>query len=247
VNVCIFAVVLGQKLGLNKIQLYELGLGALLHDLGKMKIDESITKKTTGLTDEEFKQMQEHTTEGLLTLFDFQGLNEPPFRTMLMAYEHHMKRDLTGYPRNRRPRKPTLFSRIVAVADGFDAATSHRSYQEVPWRPEEALEEMRDNPRRGYDPLLVKVMINATGIYPPGTLVILDTHEMAVVIQPNPIPDKLHEPVVKIIYSENGMPLSDPITVTIGVDDPATGEPARSIIKTTRPEKYGISLDSYFV
>jgi HD-GYP domain-containing protein (c-di-GMP phosphodiesterase class II) len=247
VNVCIFSVVLGQKLGLTKLQLYELGLGALLHDLGKMQIDEAITKKTSGLTDEEFKRMQQHTTEGLLTLFDFQGLNEPPFRTMLMAYEHHMKRDLTGYPKNKRPRNPTLFSRIVAVADGFDAATSHRSYQQVPWRPEDALQEMRDNPRRGYDPLLVKALINVTGTYPPGTLVILDTHEMAVVTAPNADPGKLHQPVVKIIYSAAGMPLSDPITVTIGVDDPETGEPARSIIKTTRPEKYGISLDSYFL
>ncbi len=246
VNVCIFSVVLGQKLGLSKLQLYELGLGALFHDLGKMKIDEAITNKAGGLTDEEFQQMQQHTTEGLLALFDMHGFSEPPFRAMLMAYEHHMKIDLTGYPKNKRPRDPTLFSRIVHVADGFDAATSQRSYQTVPWRPEDALKEMRDNPRRGYDPLLVKALINVTGIFPVGTLVILDTHEMAVVTAPHPDPARMHSPVVKIIYDSQGAPLAEPITVnldSVGED----GQPARQIIKTTRPDKHGIDVGAYFL
>ncbi|MFO7894999.1 MAG: HD domain-containing protein [Longimicrobiales bacterium] len=247
VNVCIFAVVLGQKLGLTKLQLYELGLGGLFHDIGKMRIDEEITNKPSGLTDEEFKQMQQHTTEGLLALFNMHGFSEVPFRAMLMAYEHHMKIDLTGYPQNKRPRRPTLFSRIIAVADGFDAATSNRSYQSVPWRPEEALKEMRDNERRGYDPLLVKALINVTGIFPVGTLAILDTHEMAVVTAPNPDPAKMHQPVVKIIYDANGIPLSEPVTVNLGAEALEDGMPPPRIIKTTRPEKYGIDVGAYFV
>ncbi|NIY07727.1 MAG: HD domain-containing protein, partial [Gemmatimonadetes bacterium] len=228
---------LGQKLGLGKLELYQLGLGALFHDLGKMRVDPAITNKPGALTDEEFRQMQQHTTEGLLALFDMHGFSEVPFRAMLMAYEHHMKIDLTGYPENRRPRDPTLFSRIVAVADGFDAATSQRSYQSVPWRPEEALKEMRDNPRRGYDPLLVKALINVTGIFPVGTLVILDTYEMAVVTAPNPEPTRLNQPIVKIIYDENGVPMAEPVTVNLAEVDPATGRPKRNVIKTTRPEK----------
>jgi HD-GYP domain-containing protein (c-di-GMP phosphodiesterase class II) len=247
VNVCIFSVVLGQKLGLSKLQLYELGLGGLFHDLGKMRIDEDILNKPSGLTDEEFEQMKQHTTEGLLALFNMHGFSEVPFRAMLMAYEHHMKIDLTGYPKNRRPRKPTLFSRIIHVADGFDAATSNRSYQAVPWRPEDALQEMRDNPKRGYDPLLVKALINVTGIFPVGTLVILDTHEMAVVTAPNPDPTRINQPVVKIIYDAKGMPLSDPITVNLGVNDPESGQPPPQIIMTTRPEKHGIDVGAYFV
>jgi HD-GYP domain-containing protein (c-di-GMP phosphodiesterase class II) len=247
VNVCIFAVVLGQKLGLNKLQLYELGLGGLFHDIGKMRIDEAITNKPSGLTDEEFEQMQQHTTEGLLALFNMHGFSEVPFRAMLMAYEHHMKIDLTGYPSSKRPRRPTLFSRIIAVADGFDAATSNRSYQSVPWRPEDALKEMRDNPKRGYDPLLVKALINVTGIFPVGTLVILDTHEMAVVTAPNPDPSKLNQPVVKVIYDENGVPMAEPRTVNLGADDFERGGRPPRIIKTTRPEKYGIDIGAYFV
>ena len=122
VNVCIFSVVIGQKLGLTKIQLYELGLGALFHDIGKQRIDPAIINKTSGLNDEEWHLMQQHPTEGLLALFSMRGLTEVPYRAMLLAYEHHMKRDLTGYPKNKRGRKPTLFSRIVATADGFECS-----------------------------------------------------------------------------------------------------------------------------
>ncbi|HUG39894.1 MAG TPA: HD-GYP domain-containing protein [Longimicrobiales bacterium] len=246
VNVCIFSVVLGQKLGLNKLQLYELGLGALFHDLGKMRIDPSITNKPGSLTDEEFQEMQQHTTEGLLALFDMHGFGEVPFRAMLMAYEHHMKLDLTGYPKNRRTRRPTLFSRIVAVADGFDAATTQRVYMERAWRPEEALKEMRDNPRRGYDPLLVKALINVTGIFPVGTVVILDTHEIAVVMAPNPDPTRLNQPLIRIVYDDQGRPVPDPVTVNLAEDDFHGGEP-RTIIKTTRADRHGIDVGAYFL
>jgi HD-GYP domain-containing protein (c-di-GMP phosphodiesterase class II) len=245
VNVCIFSVVLGQKLGLTKLQLYELGLGALFHDLGKMRIDPEITNKPGPLTDPEFEAMKQHPIEGLLALFDMHGFGEVPYRAMLMAYEHHMKLDLTGYPRNIRSRKPSLFSRIVAVADGFDAATSNRSYQQVPWRPEDALQEMRDSPKWGLDPLLVKALINVTGIFPVGTLVILDTQEMAVVTGPNPDPGRIHEPVIKVIYDGLGVPLAEPLTVNLA--ERREGHPPRRVVKTTRPERYGIDVGAYFL
>src|SRR5688500_14492481 len=205
VNVCIFSVVLGQKLGLTKVQLYDLGLGALFHDIGKMRIDPDIVNKTSGLSDEEWYQMQQHPTEGLLSLFSMRGLAELPYRAMLLAYEHHMKIDLTGYPKNKRPRIPTLFSRIVATADGFDAATSKRSYQSQPWPPDEVMREMRDNPHRGYDLLLVKAFINVTGVFPVGTLCILDTGEMAVVVARNPEPSRIHQPIIKVISNSMGV------------------------------------------
>ncbi|MEQ1857724.1 MAG: HD domain-containing phosphohydrolase, partial [Longimicrobiales bacterium] len=175
VNVSIFSVIIGQRLGLDRLQLYDLGLGALFHDVGKQRLDVDIINKPSGLTDAEWAHLKEHPTEGLLQLFDMQGFADMPYRQMLMAYEHHMKIDLTGYPQNRRPREPTLFTRICAVADSFDAGTSVRSYQYQPWPPDAVLQEMRDNPKRGLDTLLVKVLITATGVYPVGTLVILDT------------------------------------------------------------------------
>jgi HD-GYP domain-containing protein (c-di-GMP phosphodiesterase class II) len=247
VNVCIFSVVIGQQLGLSKLQLYELGLGALFHDLGKSRIDREIINKPGGLDEKEWHALQQHPTEGLLALFHLHGFHDVPYRQMLMAYEHHMKVDLTGYPKNRRPRRPGLFSRIVAVADAFDAGTSVRSYQYEPWPPDAVLQEMRDNPKRGFDSLLVKALINATGVYPVGTLVILDSLEMAVVASANKDPDKLHQPVVKIISDAMGVPVTEPQTVDLSNVDPSTGAPARTIVKTTDPQKYGIDVSDYLI
>lgn len=246
VNVCIFSVALGKKLGLGKSQLYELGFGALLHDIGKTRMPIEITNKAGPLDDNEWQQMKEHPTEGLLALFGIHATSELPLRAMLLAYEHHMQLKLTGYPVCVREREPTLFSRIVTVADGFDAATSKRSYQSEPWPPDRVLREMRDNPDRGYDPLIVKAFISMTGIYPVGSVVILDTFELALVIASNPRPEALHQPVVKIIYDEMGLPLDPPITVDLADLDPATGAPLRAIIKATEPERYGIHVGDYF-
>jgi HD-GYP domain-containing protein (c-di-GMP phosphodiesterase class II) len=245
VNVCIFSVVLGQKLGLDKLQLYELGLAGLFHDIGKMRLSQEVVNKVSVLSDPEWAEVQEHPTEGLLSLFGMHGFSDVPYRAMLVAYEHHMKVDLSGYPRSVRPRQPTLYSRIVAVADGFDAATSRRSYQNLPWRPEDVFTEMRDNPTRGYDPLLVKAFINVTGIYPAGTLVILDTYELAVVVAPNPDRTRLHQPMVKLIADPLGLPLATPRQVDLSELNPETGYPRRSVIKTADPEKYGVRVADY--
>jgi HD-GYP domain-containing protein (c-di-GMP phosphodiesterase class II) len=247
VNVCIFSIIIGQRLGMPRLLLYELGMGALFHDLGKSRISHEIVNKPGGLNDEEWFQLQQHPTEGLLSLFGLHGFPEVPYRQMLIAYEHHMKVDLSGYPKNRRDRKPTLFSRIVSVADAFDAGTSVRSYQYEPWPPDQVLMEMRDNPKRGFDPVLVKALINATGVYPIGTLVILDTMEMAVVSGVNKDLDKLHLPVVRVISDPLGVTLSEPRTQDLSVLDPASGKPVHTIIKTTDPERYGVKVSDYLI
>jgi HD-GYP domain-containing protein (c-di-GMP phosphodiesterase class II) len=247
VNVCIFSVVFGQKLGLTRVQLYELGLGALFHDIGKQRIATELVNKSSALTADEWKVMQEHPTEGLLMLFSMRGLSDVPYRPMLMAYEHHMKRDLSGYPVNIRPRQPALFSRIVAVVDGFDAATSKRSYNSEPWPADEVLREMRDNPQRGFDPLVVKAFTNVTGVFPVGTLAILDSYELAVVVARNPNPACIHQPIVKIVSDARGTMLAAPPTVDLSEIDPATDRPRRTIVKTTQAEKYGIRVSDYFI
>jgi HD-GYP domain-containing protein (c-di-GMP phosphodiesterase class II) len=247
VNVSIFSVIIGQRLGMDRLQLYELGLGALFHDVGKQRLDVDVINKPGGLDDAEWAHLREHPTEGLLQLFDMHGLADMPYRQMLIAYEHHMKIDLTGYPQNKRKREPTLFTRIVAVADSFDAGTSVRSYQFQPWPPDAVLQEMRDNPKRGLDTLLVKVLITATGVYPVGTLVILDTHELAVVAEVNKDPTLLHRPIVRVISDPVGLPLPAPKTIDLSEADPATGAPRHQIIKTTDPQKYGIRVSDYLI
>ncbi len=245
VNVCIFSVVIGQRLGLERLDLYELGLGALLHDVGKMRIPHDIVTKPGSLTDDEWHQIREHPTLGLLHLFRTGAFIDIPYRQMLMAYEHHMRIDGSGYPENRRERNPSLFSRIVAVADGFDAATSVRSYQHKPWGADQVLREMRENPKRGYDPLLVKALISATGVFPVGTLVILDSYELAVVARTNPDPDLLHLPVVRIISDAMGVPVAQPVDLDLAVEQ-SSGS-GRAILKTTDPQKYGIRVADYLI
>jgi HD-GYP domain-containing protein (c-di-GMP phosphodiesterase class II) len=247
VNVCIFAVALGKKLGLSKLQLYDLGMAALLHDVGKARIPLEILNKTSGLDEHEWRVMQGHPWMGALTLFGLRGYDEVPYRSILVAHEHHMKADLTGYPRAIRPRQLGIYSRIVAVADGYDAATSRRSYQSVPIEPDEVLREMWTNPRRGYDPVLVKALINLIGIYPIGTCVILDTFEVAVVAATNPDTQLLNRPIVRIALDPDGGRLPTPGTaVDLGEQD-ASGGFVRSIVKVTHPDRYGLTVGDYFV
>ena len=246
VNVCIFSVALGKRLGLGKIQLYDLGMAALFHDIGKSRVPSEILNKTGGLTDDEWRLIAAHPWLGALALFQLRGQQELPYRAMIVAHEHHMKIDLSGYPRPIRERSLSMFSKIVAVADGFDAATSRRSYQTTPLTPAQVMMEMRDNPRRGMDPVVVKAFINLTGIYPVGTLVILDTFELGIVHAANPVPEMLSRPIVRIISDEQGN-LLHPGTLHDLAEQNTQGVFLRTIIKTENPERYGIRVGDYFI
>jgi hypothetical protein len=138
-----------------------------------------------------------------------------------------------------------VFSKIVAIADGFDAATSRRAYQTVPFTPAQVMLEMRDNPRRGMDPVIVKAFINLTGIYPVGTLVVLDTFELGIVHAVNPLQDMLSRPVVRIV-SDAQFNLMHPGTLVDLADRTADGVFTRTIIKTENPDRYGIRVGDYF-
>jgi HD-GYP domain-containing protein (c-di-GMP phosphodiesterase class II) len=246
VNVCIFAVALGKRLGLTKLQLYDLGMAALFHDIGKSRVPQALLTKADGLSEGEWVQMAAHPWLGVFALFQIRGAQELPYRSMVVAYEHHMKLDLSGYPRTTHPRKMGVFSKIVAIADSFDAATSRRVYQTVPWSPAEVMREMRDNPRRGMDPVILKAFINLTGVYPVGTLVVLDTFELAIVHAVNPIADMLSRPIVRIIADALGN-LSHSGALADLADRNADGVYLRTIIKTEDPQRYGIRIGDYFV
>jgi HD-GYP domain-containing protein (c-di-GMP phosphodiesterase class II) len=246
VNVCIFSVALGRKIGLNKLQLYDLGMAALFHDVGKSRVPLEVLNKDGSLSDEEWRIMQAHPWLGVLTLFGLRGYGEIPYRSMIGTYEHHMKVDLTGYPKSVRPRRMSIFSKIIAVADGFDAATSRRTYQTAPLQPDEVLREMWENPRRGYEPVLVKAFINLIGVYPAGTLVILDNYELALVQGANPNVEFVHRPLVRIISDQSGTLIHPGFTADLA-ERSAEGVFMRSIIKVTNPDKYGVRVSDYFV
>lgn len=247
VNVCIFSVALGKRLGLDRTQLYDLGLSALLHDIGKSRLDLAIINKAGALDETEWRQMQAHPWLGTLTLFKMREGQELPYRAILAAHEHHMKVDLSGYPRPIRPRRLGLFSRLVAVADGYDAATTRRSYQSEPIEPEAVLREMWLNASRGYDLTLVKALINMLGIYPVGSCVILDSYEVGVVAGLGADPENLNRPLVRIAIDATGakvLPPGELVDLSVARHD---GSYARSIMKVTSPDRYGIIVGDFFI
>lgn len=247
VNVCIFSVALGRKIGFTKLQLYDLGMAALLHDVGKARVPVEILNKTSNLTEQEWRAIQTHPWRGALTLFGMRGYEGVPYRSILVAHEHHMKTDLTGYPRHVRARNLGIYSRLVAVADGFDAATTRRAYQATPLEPDQVLREMWENPKRGYDPILVKALINLIGVYPVGTCVILDTFEVAVVASLNPDRQQLNRPSVRVVLTAEGGMVPPPGTLVDLSERTADGGFARSIVKVTNPDRYGIIVGDYFL
>lgn len=247
VNVCIFAVALGRKIGFTKVQLYDLGMTALLHDVGKARVAIEVLNKTSNLTEGEWRLLQTHPWRGALALFGMRGYEGIPYRSVLVAHEHHMKVDLSGYPRHLRPRALGLYSRLVAVADGFDAATTRRAYQSTPLEPDQVLREMWENPRRGYDAILVKALINLIGVYPVGTCVILDSFEVAVVSSLSPDRQQLNRPTVRVVLTAAGgivPPPGDQVDLSERTPD---GGFARSIVKVTNPDRYGIVVGDYFL
>jgi HD-GYP domain-containing protein (c-di-GMP phosphodiesterase class II) len=246
-NVCIISVALGKKLGLSKVQLCDLGMTALLHDVGKARVPTEILNKAGKLDENEWKVIQAHPWFGALTLFSMRAYEEIPYRSILVAHEHHMKMDLSGYPKVVRPRTLGIFSRIVAVADAFDAATTRRVYQTVPVEPDEVLREMWENPKRGQDKVLVKALINLVGVYPIGTCIILDTFEVAVVAGASVDRQQLNRPIVRIALDAEGGPVPLPgIEVNLSEKD-ESGAYRRSIVKVTNPDRFGITVGDYFV
>ncbi len=245
VNVCILSVALGRRLGLSKLQLLDLGLAALVHDIGKSRLPLDVLNKRGRLEDDERLVLQTHTWQGVLALFALPAGTGRPWRSMITAYEHHMRIDLSGYPKALRARRLSLFSKIIAVADGFDAATTTRVYQESPWSPADVLRGMRDNARLGLDPVIVKAFINLTGIYPVGTLVVLDSFELALVQGASADATALSRPIVRLLSDALGNRLTDVVLCDLTAVD-ATGQHPRTIIRTEDPERYGIRIGDYF-
>ena len=246
VNVCIFSVSIGKRIGLTKLQLYDLGMAGLLHDFGKSRIPLEILNSEVPLTEEQEEMVRTHPWQGVLALFGLRGHGEIPYRAMVASYEHHMKTDLSGFPKTIEPRQLSMFSKIVAVANGYDTPPTRSFAKGVPVRPDEVLREMRENSDLGYDPIIVKALINLLGIYPVGTCVILDTYEIAVVHGANPDLAQLHRPIVRIAVTADGSRTDGATLVDLAAVD-ETGNYRRSIIKVTEGLDYGINMSDYSV
>ena len=242
VNVAILSVALGEQLGFGRQQLFELGFAALFHDIGKVLIPTSVLNKETLLKEEEWRFVSQHPDFGLLILFDMEGPEEPLYRAMLAAYEHHMGTNLMGYPRVIRRRRQGLFARIIAITESYDAAISKFSKQFRPCSPDEAMRQLVSNEAHTYDEVLLRAFTNMMGVYPVATLVILDTGELGVVIAPNPNPKAISRPMVRIVSTRDGQRIGDGPIRDLTEVDPATGCYVRSVSQSAEPARYGIKV-----
>lgn len=176
VNTCILAVMAGIALGMDRSRLIDLGVGALLHDLGKIFVPLEILTKPGPLTAEEFSQVQAHCRRGYNLLRDQVNL-----LSAHVAYQHHERANGSGYPRGLRREETILFARIAAVADSFDAMTSDRSYSQALF-PDQAVGELfREAPER-YDFECVRALARYVAAYPVGCVVRLESGEIGEVV-----------------------------------------------------------------
>lgn len=197
-NVAILSLALGSKITSDYRFLTSLGVGALLHDIGKLAVDNEILNKPGALTPEEWASVREHPVQGAQVVSMLPGVDRAAVVTIL---EHHMRYDGSGYPARRLERRQHLASRIVAVADAYDAMTSQRSYS-VARVQDEAMALLIKSAGTALDPVLVRLFVQLMGLYPPRSVVRLAEGQVAVVLRPSPS-DPLR-PLVRIIATPTG-------------------------------------------
>jgi HD-GYP domain-containing protein (c-di-GMP phosphodiesterase class II) len=243
VNVSILSISLGQRLGLSRKMLTELGMVALFHDTGKTEVPSEVLNKPTNFSDDEWKIIKKHPVWGMRAILKMKKLDELTIRSAIVSFEHHVNVDRSGYPKTRQTMDLDFFSRIVSLADQYDAMTSSRVYARNPLAPDKALSIMMERSGTQLDPLLFKFFINMVGIYPIGTLVILDTRELGVVTESNQIfPTR---PRVLLIIDSQGKRMEGQMADLTEKD--GQDRFIRSIKKTMDPNKYQINLAEYLL
>lgn len=244
VNVSALSVALGYRLGIERKRLADLGIAALFHDIGKVNVPKEILTKPSSLTQEEYEVLKKHPYKGAEMLTRIKGLGGLPIRAIIVALEHHMGIDLSGYPRRSKKRNINLFSKIIAIADVFDAMTTSRAYREKPYKRDEVLAEMMKESGRKFDPLLLKAFANMLGLYPIGTVVLLNTGELAIVLEKNQSSSHLNSPKVKLITEKSGQKINGPI-IDLASPDGAPDGLKRTIVKSVDAFKYQIDVTAY--
>ncbi len=177
VNVCVISVMVGIALNLNRKQLETLGIGALLHDIGKILIDNEILNKPAKLEPNESELVRKHAKDGYELIKQKTNIN---FLSSHIVFQHHEREDGSGYPRGLTRKRIHHFSKIVAVADTYDAMTSNRVYQKE-ITSQQAIEEIKFEAGRKFDPEVVEAFLQVVAPFPVGSMLIFENGDKAVV------------------------------------------------------------------
>ena len=246
VNVSLLSMALGNRVGYPKVDLADLGLASLFHDVGKCAISLDILNKPGEFTNEEWEIMRTHPTEGVLALIKLRGLSEVPARMAAASFEHHMNYDFSGYPKLAAPWTQSLSSRIVTIADCYDAMTSSRVYRREPMSPSKALNLMLSKSGKSFDAVLLKLFVNCVGIIPIGSLVMLETSELAVVLKPATDKAQAERPFVKVITDPQGNSIDHGREVDL-TEKNETGDFRHEILRLIDNTEYKFDTSRYFV
>ncbi len=233
VNVAILTMAQARAIGIDGTLLREFGLAGLMHDIGKVQTPTEILRKPDRLTDAEMAIMRRHVIDGAEIL---RRTPELPAIAPVVAFEHHLRRDGTGYPIGVTRTTLNLATMLCSISDVYDAMRSQRAYQgSLP--TERIIEVMRQSDGQQFDQHLVRRFTQLMGIYPPGNLVALDDGAIAVVLQVH-APDP-YRPRVRVIIDPAGRRLSTPVDVNL-FDLPADGAQARRIVAPVDPGQYDV-------
>jgi putative nucleotidyltransferase with HDIG domain len=209
VNVSILTMGQARALGVDGPLLREFGLAALMHDIGKVRTPLEVLNKPDKLTDEEFVIMRRHVVDGAEIL---RATPDIPTLAPVVAFEHHLRLDGTGYPFGVKRPQLNLCTLLCSISDVYDAMRSQRKYQQA-FPTDRILEVLKQKDGTQFDPHLVRRFAQLIGIYPAGNLVRLNTGETAVVMKvyaPDP-----HRPQVKVVFDRTGARLDFPYEVNL--------------------------------
>lgn len=238
-NVCIFSIVLGRYLGMSIPELRNLGLSGLMHDMGKMRVPLEILNKPGRLTDEEMTVVKAHTVHGRDILMSTRGVYPGAID---VAYEHHENLDGTGYPNGLTDAQIMPYTRIVAVADTYDAVTSDRVYQSGRTHMD-AIAILNNESGKRLDGNLVTKFVECLGTYPAGSLVEMSNGEVALVIEVNPR-QKLRPKVIMLLDADKN-PQPHRIVDLAKLDLDPCGQPYR-IKAMLKNGSYNIDIKRYY-
>jgi putative nucleotidyltransferase with HDIG domain len=230
VAVCALMISLGRQMGLAQDVVKSLGMAGLLHDIGKMAVPDDVLNKPGRLTDEEFTQIKTHPERGWKMLKDSSDVDEISLDVCL---HHHERVDGNGYPEQLGQDDLSLYAKMGAVCDVYDAITSNRSYK-VGWSPAESIRKMASWKDGHFDDKIFDNFVKAIGIYPVGSLLKLRSGKLAVVIDQSA--NSLLRPTVKVFYSTTANGHVSPKIIDLEkVDD--------EIENIEDPSQYGFNLE----